>query len=169
MKFNKIKKYIPFLIGLLGGLSLLTGVLTVLGGVMILLSLLTLVIRYAIPVVRTSYQWMWWERMSTKVVKSMCLTLIITLVGFFSLTLKIMEVKVLKTQKVGNKYIVYTDKGALECRNSFTFFKFHSQELYGTIRSDDVLEVTVYGVRMKILDVYPNLISSRPMRSKKQE
>ena len=56
-------------------------------------------------------------------------------------------------------YLVFTDKGTFELSDQFFFWKFNSSDMYGGLSRDSIYTFEIYGIRILMLSIYPNIRS----------
>ena len=54
-------------------------------------------------------------------------------------------------------YLIYTDQGVYENTDCWICFKFASSNLYGDLRIGETYNLKVYGWRIPIVSMYPNI------------
>jgi len=65
-----------------------------------------------------------------------------------------------RCKSVGDcKYLIYTDKGTFEERDSWLNWKFNSSDIYGGIKRDTKYTFHTNGIRVAFLSWYPNITS----------
>lgn len=63
-----------------------------------------------------------------------------------------------RCKSVGScKYLIYTDKGVFENRDSWLNWKFNSSDIYGDIKRDTKYQFHTNGVRVPFLSWFPNI------------
>ena len=72
-----------------------------------------------------------------------------------------------KDGKVKSTYLIYTDHGVFRNDDAGWHMKFNSSDLYGNLDKGESYRLTVYGWRIPILSMYPNIVRARPIAHKK--
>lgn len=62
------------------------------------------------------------------------------------------------------KYLIYTDKGVLENRDSWLNWKFNSADLYGEIKKDTKYTFKTNGVRVQFFSWFPNISKAQEVK-----
>jgi hypothetical protein len=63
-----------------------------------------------------------------------------------------------RCKSVGNcTYLIYTDHGTFENRDSWLNWKFNSSDIYGDIKRDTKYQFHTNGIRVPFLSWYPNI------------
>jgi len=62
------------------------------------------------------------------------------------------------TSKVTSTYLIYTDHGVLRNDDAFWFMKFNSSDFYGNLDIGEYYDLKVYGWRIPIFTMYPNIV-----------
>lgn len=62
------------------------------------------------------------------------------------------------TSKVTSTYLIYTDHGVLRNDDAFWFMKFNSSDFYGNLDIGHYYDLKVYGWRIPIFTMYPNIV-----------
>jgi len=65
-----------------------------------------------------------------------------------------------KTERINDKYLIFTDKGVYANVDDVRFLKFNSSDLYGKLSSliNKPIIVEVVGFRIPFLSIYKNII-----------
>jgi len=65
-----------------------------------------------------------------------------------------------KTERVQDRYLIFSDKGVYKNVDDFRFLKFNSSDVYGQLsnRIGKATEVTVTGFRVPFLSWYENIV-----------
>jgi hypothetical protein len=62
------------------------------------------------------------------------------------------------TGEVKSTYLIYTDHGVFRNDDAFWFMKFNSSDFYGNLDVGKFYQLKVYGWRIPILTMYPNIV-----------
>ena len=68
--------------------------------------------------------------------------------------------KIVKTERVQDTYMVYTDKGAFKLKDDFRFLNFRSGDWYGKLSSHigQPVTLTVTGFRVPLFSMFQNIV-----------
>jgi len=69
------------------------------------------------------------------------------------------DVRISNMEVKDGRFLVLTNKGAFKNVDSMLHFKTRSADIQGKAVPGDVVEITVYGVRIGIFSVYQNVLS----------
>ena len=69
-----------------------------------------------------------------------------------------------KTGLVGSTYMIYTDNGVFRNDDSFWHLKYNSSDVYGLLDKGKYYDIKVYGWRIPILSMYPNIVKATPVK-----
>ena len=69
-----------------------------------------------------------------------------------------------KTNKVISTYLIFTDQGVYRNDDSFWHFKYNSSDVYGLLDKDKHYDIKVYGWRIPILSMYPNIVKATEVK-----
>ena len=67
-----------------------------------------------------------------------------------------------ETGKVTSTYLIYTDRGVFRNDDAGWFVKFDSSDFYGDLDVGKTYRLKVYGWRIPILSMYPNIVRMKP-------
>ena len=67
-----------------------------------------------------------------------------------------------KTQDVKSTYLIFTDHGVFRNDDAGWFAKFDSSDFYGNLDVGKRYDLKVYGWRIAILTMYPNIVRMKP-------
>ena len=67
-----------------------------------------------------------------------------------------------KTEKVESTYLIFTDQGVFRNDDAGWFVKFDSSDFYGNLDVGKQYDLKVYGWRIPILSMYPNIVRMKP-------
>ena len=73
------------------------------------------------------------------------------------------KVKVNKTERINDRYLIYTDKGVFSNHDSMFHGKFNSSDIYGEIKVDSMYQFKVYGLRNRFWTIYKNVKSIKKL------
>lgn len=68
--------------------------------------------------------------------------------------------------KVRSTYMIYTDAGVLRNDDAGWFAKFNSSDIYGELDIGKRYRMKIYGWRIPILSMYPNIVSIQSIEPK---
>lgn len=74
-----------------------------------------------------------------------------------------------ETGKVVSTYLIYTDHGVFRNDDAFWFWKFDSSDFYGNLDIGKQYELKVYGWRIPILTMYPNIVRMKLIEAQAQQ
>jgi hypothetical protein len=63
-----------------------------------------------------------------------------------------------RTGEVQSTYLIYTDHGVFRNADAFWFMKFNSSDFYGNLDVGEYYRLKIYGWRIPILTMYPNIV-----------
>ena len=63
-----------------------------------------------------------------------------------------------RTGEVTSTYLIYTDHGVFRNNDAFWFMKFNSSDFYGNLDIGHYYQLRVYGWRIPIFTMYPNIV-----------
>jgi hypothetical protein len=64
--------------------------------------------------------------------------------------------------KVVSTYLIYTNQGVFRNDDAGWFFKYNSSDVYGMLERGQVYDLKVYGWRIPIFSMYPNIVRVKP-------
>ena len=67
------------------------------------------------------------------------------------------------TNKVASTYLIFTDHGVFRNDDAGWFLKYNSSDLYGNLDVGQHYRFKVYGWRIPILSMYPNVVRAEPI------
>ena len=68
--------------------------------------------------------------------------------------------KIVKNYEDDSLYLIFTDKGTYEVRDSIVNGRFNSSDMYGRLEKGHTYKVTVIGFRVPLLSWYKNILSA---------
>lgn len=69
------------------------------------------------------------------------------------------------TKKVVSTYLIYTNHGVFRNDDAGWHFKFNSSDFYGNLDVGKNYRLKVYGWRIPILSMYPNIVSMKEIKA----
>jgi hypothetical protein len=69
-----------------------------------------------------------------------------------------------ETGKVISTYLIYTDHGVFRNDDAGWFLKYNSSDFYGNLDKDKYYKLKVYGFRISILSMYPNIVRMKELK-----
>ncbi len=69
---------------------------------------------------------------------------------------------------VTSTYLIYTDQGVFRNDDAGWFLKFDSSDVYALLDKGERYDLKVYGWRIRILSMYPNIVWAKPAKNKKE-
>ncbi len=70
-----------------------------------------------------------------------------------------------KQDKVGSTYLIFTDQGVFRNDDAGWFLKYDSSDIYGNLDVGKHYRFKVYGWRIPIVSMYPNLVHAEELRT----
>ena len=70
-----------------------------------------------------------------------------------------------KTGTVESTYLIYTNRGVFRNSDALWHFKFNSSDIYGNLDEGAHYRLKVYGWRIPILSMYPNIVRAKEVRA----
>jgi hypothetical protein len=74
-----------------------------------------------------------------------------------------------KDGTVKSTYLIYTDHGVFRNDDAGWHLKFDSSDVYAMLDRDQRYNLKVYGWRIRILSMYPNIVKAVPTRTKRAD
>ncbi len=69
------------------------------------------------------------------------------------------------TGKVVSTYLIYTNQGVFRNDDARWFLKFDSSDFYGALEKGRAYDLKVYGWRIPIFSMYPNIVRMKPIET----
>jgi len=69
------------------------------------------------------------------------------------------------TGKVVSTYLIYTNRGVFRNDDARWFLKFDSSDFYGNLEKGKSYDLKVYGWRIPIFSMYPNIVRMREVKT----
>lgn len=69
-----------------------------------------------------------------------------------------------ETKLVVSTYLIFTDAGVFRNDDSFWHFKYNSSDVYGLLDNGKRYNLKVYGWRIPILTMYPNIVKATEVK-----
>jgi hypothetical protein len=69
-----------------------------------------------------------------------------------------------ETKLVVSTYLIFTDEGVFRNDDAFWHFKYNSSDLYGLLDNGKRYNLKVYGWRIPILTMYPNIVKATEIK-----
>ena len=70
-----------------------------------------------------------------------------------------------KTEKVASTYLIFTDHGVFRNDDAGWFVKFDSSDFYGNLDVGKHYDLKVYGWRISMLSMYPNIVRMKEVNA----
>ncbi|MFZ4542187.1 MAG: DUF1523 family protein [Rickettsiales bacterium] len=71
-----------------------------------------------------------------------------------------------KGGKVASTYLIFTDQGVFRNDDAGWFMKYNSSDVYGNLDIGSYYRMKVYGWRIPILSMYPNIVHVQEVKPK---
>lgn len=85
--------------------------------------------------------------------------LIYSVTNYTEVTITVKD-KVVKNYEDDSLYLIFTDKGTYEVRDSVVNGRFDSSDMYGRLEKGHTYKVTVIGFRVPMLSWYKNILTA---------